>query len=205
MLGVGFDQNIIVQAPLCNATGAGGAGCNAAAGIGSNPGLASFRIGVDGTLPTPVPTAVTSPVIPPPGYTETLSFQVDPQTKVGRSYNVDVSLQRELPGGVIVEAAFLGRYSRRLPQAVNLTSAPYMMKDSASGQTFAQAFDGIANALRAGQAAPTEAWFETSCPGWPNSRTRPRLPRSWSPATPLPSLRAMWVACSSIWPVTGAR
>ncbi|HTS26540.1 MAG TPA: carboxypeptidase-like regulatory domain-containing protein [Bryobacteraceae bacterium] len=165
MLGVGFDQNIIVQAPLCNATGPGGAGCNAAATTGANPGLASFRVGVDGTLPLPVPTAVTSPVIPPPGYTETLSFQVDPNTHVGRSYNVDLSLQRELPGGFIVEGAFLGRYSRRLPQAVNLTSAPYMMVDSASGQSFAQAYDAIANALRAGQAAPTEPFFENQFPG----------------------------------------
>jgi len=165
MLGVGFDQNIIVQAPLCNATGAGGPGCNAALGTGANPASASFRIGVDGTLPTPVPSAVTSPVIPPPGYTETLSFQVDPNTKVGRSFNADLSLQRELPGNMVVEAAYLGRFSRRLPQAVNLTSAPYMMVDPASGQSFAQAFDAIANALRAGQAAPTEPWFENQLPG----------------------------------------
>ncbi|HLK62454.1 MAG TPA: carboxypeptidase-like regulatory domain-containing protein [Bryobacteraceae bacterium] len=165
MLGVGFDQNIIVQAPLCNATGPGGLGCNAGVGTGANPGLASFRVGVDGTLPLPVPTAVTSPVIPPPGYTETLSFQVDPNTHVGRSYNVDFSLQRELPGGFIMEAAYLGRFSRRLPQAVNLASAPYMMVDSASGQSFAQAYDAVANALRAGQAAPTEAFFENQFPG----------------------------------------
>jgi hypothetical protein len=168
MLGVGFDQNIIVQAPLCNATGVGGSGCSASVGTAANPGLASFRVGVDGTLPTPVPTAVTSPVIPPPGYTETLSFQVDPQTKVGRSYNVDLSLQRELPGGIIVEAAYLGRFSRRLPQAVNLASAPYMMVDQASGQTFAQAYDAIAGALRAGQSAaniPAQPFFEDQFAG----------------------------------------
>jgi hypothetical protein len=168
MLGVGFDQNISVQAPPCNATGPGGSGCNAAGGVAANPGLASFRVGVDGTLPTPIPSAATSPVIPPPGYTETLSFQVDPQTKIGRSYNTDLSLQRELPGGLVVEAAFLGRFSRRLPQAVNLTSAPYMMVDSASGQTFAQAYDAIAGALRSGQAAAavaTQPWFENQFPG----------------------------------------
>jgi hypothetical protein len=165
MLGVGFDQNIIVQAPTCSATGPGVSGCNAAAGVAANPGLASFRVGVDGTLPLPAPTAATSPVIPPPGYTETLSFQVDPKTKVGRSYNVDLSLQRELPGNLVVEAAFLGRFSRRLPQAVNLTSAPYMMVDPASGQTFAQAYDAIASALRAGQTAATQPWFENQLPG----------------------------------------
>ncbi|HEY2013323.1 MAG TPA: hypothetical protein VGH38_07460, partial [Bryobacteraceae bacterium] len=168
MLGVGFDQNIIVQAPACNATGVGGPGCNASVGTAANPALASFRVGVDGTLPTPTPSAATSPIIPPPGYTETLSFQVDPTTHVGRSYNVDLSLQRELPGNIIVEAAYLGRFSRHLPQAVNLTSAPYMMVDSASGQSFAQAYDIIANALRAGQTAASIApqpFFENQFPG----------------------------------------
>src|SRR6202007_506912 len=55
MLGVGFAQTINIQAPLCNANGTSVSGCNAAAGVGSsgNPGLASFRVGVDGTIPTP--------------------------------------------------------------------------------------------------------------------------------------------------------
>jgi len=35
MLGVGFAQTISVGAPLCNASGAPGTGCNAAAGTGS--------------------------------------------------------------------------------------------------------------------------------------------------------------------------
>jgi hypothetical protein len=168
MLGVGFDQNIIVQAPLCNATGVGGAGCSPSVGTAANPGLASFRVGVDGTLPTPVATAATSPVIPPPGYTETLSFQVDPNTHVGRSYNADLSVQRELPGGLLLEAAYLGRFSRRLPQAVNLASAPYMMVDPASGQSFAQAYDAVANALRAGTPAGSiapQSFFENQFPG----------------------------------------
>jgi len=163
MLGIGFDQNILVAAPLCNATGAGGAGCSASAGS-ANPGLSSFRVGVDGTLPLPTASAATSPVIPGVG-AETLSFQVDPNTKVGRSYNFDFSFQRELKGGIILEAAYIGRMSRRLPQAVNLNSAPYMFVDQASGQSFATAYDAISNALRAGQAAPTEAWFENQFPG----------------------------------------
>ncbi len=163
MLGIGFDQNIVVTTPFCNATGAGGAGCQAGQGA-ANPGLSSFRVGVDGTLPLPVPSPATSPIIPAVNQ-ETLSFQVDPNTKVGRSYNFDFSLQRELPGGIILEAAFIGREGRDLPQAVNLNSAPYMFKDATSGQTFAQAYDAVANALRAGQTAPTEPWFENQFPG----------------------------------------
>ncbi len=163
MLGIGFDQNAIVAAPLCNATGAGGPGCNAAAGS-SNYGLSSFRVGIDGALPLPVATAATSPIVPAAG-AETLSFQVDPNFKTGRSYNIDFSFQRELPGGIIMEAAYIGRMSRDLPQSLNVNSAPYMFKDNASGQSFAQAYDGIANALRSGQAAPAEPWFENQFPG----------------------------------------
>jgi hypothetical protein len=164
MLGIGFDQNILVTIPACNATGAGGAGCNTSGGVLTNPGLASFRVGVDGTLPLPTPSAATSPVVPGVGQ-ETLSFQVDPNTKTGRSYNFDLSFQRELPFGIIMEAAYVGRFSRDLPQAINLNSAPYMFVDTASGQSFAQAYDAIANALRAGQTAPVEPWFEDQFPG----------------------------------------
>ncbi len=48
---------------------------------------------------------------------------------------------------------------------MNLNSAPYMFVDSGSGQSFAQAYDAVANALRAGQAAPVEPWFENQFPG----------------------------------------
>jgi len=164
MLGIGFDQNIFVATPSCTATGAGGPGCNAAGAVSVNPGLASFRVGVDGTLPLPAATAATSPVIPGVGQ-ETLSFQVDPQTKVGRSYNTDFSIQRELPGKIIMEAAFISRESRHLPQAVNVNSAPYMFVDPASHQSFAQAYDLVANALRGGQTAPVEPFFENQFPG----------------------------------------
>jgi hypothetical protein len=164
MLGIGFDQNISVNAPACNSTGPGGAGCNASGAVTSNPGLAAFRVGTDGTLPLPVATAATSPIVPAVA-AEFLSFQVDPNTKTGRSYNFDFSIQRQLPGNLILEVAFLSRESRDLPQAVNVNSAPYMFKDPQSGQTFAQAYDLVADALRSGQTAPTEPFFENQFPG----------------------------------------
>lgn len=166
MLGVGFDQTITNITPLCNASSAAGAGCNSAAGLG-NPGASVFRVGVDGAIPLPVAPAASIPVVPSL-YGETLSFQVDPNTKVGRSYNVDLTVQRELKGGFIAEVAYVGRFSRHLPQAVNLEQAPYFMVDKASGQTFAQAFDAVANQLRnnvaAGSVTP-QAWFENQLPG----------------------------------------
>src|SRR5579871_392769 len=167
MLGVGYDQTIQVQAPTCTATGVGGTGCNATGGVAANPGLASFRVGVDGTLPTPTPTAVTSPVIPGPGYGETLSFQLDPNDHIGRSYNVDLSMQHELPGRIRLEAAFIGRYSRDLPQAVMLNQLPYMMVDPTSNQSFAQAYDVLANGLRTGAIQITNTASLANIPAQP--------------------------------------
>ena len=163
MLGIGFAQIAAVGAPLCNATGLGGSGCSASVGS-ANPGLSSFRVGTDGTLPLPVAAAVTSPIIPAVG-SQLYDQGLDPNMKVGRSYNFDLSIQRELPGNMILEAAFLSRAARHLPEEVNLNSAPYMFVDSASGQSFAQAYDAVSNALRAGQAAPVEPWFENQFPG----------------------------------------
>lgn len=162
MLGVGFAQTINVVTPLCNATGAGGPGCNAA---GSSPALSSFRVGVDGTIPVPAnPTAVKSPIVPSIPYSETLSFQNDPDFKVGRSHEVDFTLQRELPGQNILEIGYVGRLGRDLPGSFNLNSAPYFFKDNTSGQTFAQAFDAVATAIRAGTPIATQPWFEDLLP-----------------------------------------
>jgi hypothetical protein len=171
MLGVGFAQTINVMSPLCNATGTGGPGCNAAAGVGSggNPGLASFRVGVDGTIPTPpLPQAVSSPIVPGEPFSETLSFQNDPNFKDGRAHMVDFTIQRSLPGQMILELGYVGRFGRDLAGSINFNSAPYMFKDKASGQVFAQAYDAVATQLRAG-VAPTsvtnQPWFENQLPG----------------------------------------
>src|SRR5207248_4414984 len=83
MLGVGFDQNINIKTPACNVSGAPGVGCNPAAGISTNPGASVYRVGIDGTIPLPTFGTVTVPVIPASPFSETLSFQVDPATKVG--------------------------------------------------------------------------------------------------------------------------
>jgi hypothetical protein len=165
MLGVGFAQTINLVTPLCNASGPGGTGCNAAAGISNNPGLASFRVGVDGPIPVPPnPQPVQSPIVPSIPFGETLSFQNDPDFKVGRSHMIDFTLQRELPGQNILEIGYVGRLGRNLAGSFNLNSVPYFFKDTASGQTFAQAFDSVATALRNKTAVTTQPWFENQMP-----------------------------------------
>ena len=172
MLGVGFAQTINLVAPNCAASLTPGPGCNSSIptlGVGSNPGLASFRVGVDGQIPVPPnPTSVSSPIVPGIPYSETLSFQNDPDFKVGRSHMIDFTIQRELPGQNILEVGYVGRLARNLAGSFNLNSAPYFFKDNTSGQTFAQAFDTVATAIRNGSPVPTQPWFENLLPGFGN-------------------------------------
>ena len=179
MLGVGFGQTISVNGPNCAISGAAGAGCVAGS---SNPALSEYRVGVDGAIPLPVLPAVSVPVVPT-NLSETLSFQVDPFSKLGKSYNFDLSIQRELPGGWFVDAAYVGRFARNLPQAVNLTQSPYMFTDPASGQSFAQAYDAVRGLLRGGATVasiPNQPFFENQFQGIGPSATQYILSRQAS-------------------------
>jgi hypothetical protein len=164
MLSAGFSQTINLRAPACNSTGAGGPGC---APGGASPS-STFRVGVDGTLPLPVRPPVSFPYAPGQPFGEAISFQVDPNLEVGESYNFDLTLQRELPRGVVVELGWIGRLGRRLPASVNFNSSPFFHVDPASGQSFAQAFDAVAQSLRAGAPAAgvaAQPWFQNNVPG----------------------------------------
>lgn len=179
MLGVGFGQTISINGPTCAASGAPGTGCVAGS---TNPALSFYRVGVDGSIPLPTVPAISVPVVPQ-NLSETLSFQVDPFSKLGKSYNFDLSIQRELPGGWFVDAAYVGRFARNLPHAINLTQAPYMFKDVASGQTFAQAYDTIRGQLRGGATAAgisNQPFFENQLSGIGTSATQYVLARQAS-------------------------
>ena len=164
-LGVGFAQTLIVKSPTCTVSGTPGANCNAA---GGDLGSSGYRVGVDGTIPVPTVPAVSSPIVPSTPFGESLSFSLDPSFKVGRSYSADFTIQRELPGNMLMEIGYIGRLGRDLPNSFDFDSSPYMFKDNASGQTFAQAFNSVAAQVRAG-AAPgaitTQAWFDNQLPG----------------------------------------
>ncbi|MEK6322566.1 MAG: carboxypeptidase regulatory-like domain-containing protein [Acidobacteriota bacterium] len=141
MLGVGFAQTLNFQAPR-NAAGQ------------------PFRAGIDGPIPVPVNTAQTSPVVPGKPFGELLSFTMDPNIKDPYNHAVDFTIQRELPGKMLIEVGYIGRFARNLYQNVELNSAPIFHKDKASGQRFAEAFDAVAGALRTGGVVRPQAWFE---------------------------------------------
>lgn len=161
-LGLGFADTPTLITPACNVSGAPGAGCSPGA---TDPALSDFRVGVDGQLPIPpVVPSETSPIIPAQNLGALATFQLDPDNILGYAYTGDLNLERELQGGMILAVGWIGHYGRDLPQAFDLTSAPYVFKDTASGQTFAQAYDAIANALNTGGAVPDEAWFDDLVP-----------------------------------------
>lgn len=164
-LGVGFAQTLVIKTPNCQVSGAAGTGCNVSA---SDPGGSGYRVGVDGGIPVPTIPAVSSPIVPSVPFGESLSFSLDPSFKVGRSYSIDFTVQRELPGNMLMEVGYIGRLGRDLPNSFDFNSSPYMFKDTASGQTFAQAFDNVEAQLASGVAAnqlSPQPWFEDQLPG----------------------------------------
>jgi len=161
-LTAGFSSSITTGLTTCSASGTPGAGCSAS---NSNPAVSAFRIGQDGNIPIPTfPTTIATPYVPANNYSELISFGIDPFIKNPRIYVGDFTIQRNVGHGIFLEAAWNGRYGRRLFSNAGLGASPYMFKDTASGQTFAQAYDAVANALRAGQAVPVQPWFENQLP-----------------------------------------
>ncbi|MGH9751844.1 MAG: carboxypeptidase regulatory-like domain-containing protein [Blastocatellia bacterium] len=166
ILGIGFSQTQECRGPRVNPQAASPTtkflGC-----IGADPSNA-FRIGVDGsTVPLPPDISkLQSPVIPGTNTaTETLQFSIDPNLTIGYSHNVDFTIQRELWKDYLLEVGYAGRLSRNLQQNVQLSTVPLFMKDSASGQTFAQAYDAVATAIRAKATVASQSWFENQLNG----------------------------------------
>jgi hypothetical protein len=168
----GFFQSLILPLPGCNnAVATPGAGCN---GSSSDPVVSTFRIGVDGQIPVPPhDTQQTLPFVPGVNG-DFLVFVTDPNFKTGRAHLIDFSIQRELPKNMLLEIGYVGHLGRQLPNSYTLSQSPYMFVDkttlagaAGSGQSFAQAFDNVATALRGGASSATLAtqpWFENQLP-----------------------------------------
>jgi len=154
-------QPNVINGPNCAFSGTPGPGC-----VAGQP----FRVGVDGAAPLPViaPT-IPIPYVPPSpfglGLGNTLAW--DPNFKVGRIHSLDLTIQRELPGNMVLEAGWIGRYGRNLMVEKNINAVPFFIADMSgrSQQNFAQAFDLVSTQLRAGvqpTAITPQPWFENS-------------------------------------------
>jgi hypothetical protein len=152
MLGPTFAQTINCRGPVI-----GGSCANS-----SNP-TDAYRIGVDGPGVVPTAPAVTSPLVVGTPYGETFAYQPDPIIGTGHAHQIDLTIQRQLSTTMIVEVGYVGTLARNMREVNDITSAPYFYKDKASGQSFAAAYDRVANQLRAGALASAVApqpWFE---------------------------------------------
>src|SRR5207253_6996338 len=138
---------------------------NCTQAIKSDAGASVFRVGVDGSIPTPAPLGKQQiPVVPQGFLAEFLSFADDPDFKVGRNQMVDFTIQREMRGNMLLEVGFIGRYARDLLNNVNFNSSPIMFKDKVSGQTFAQAYDAMSAQVRNNQSITPQPFFEKYIP-----------------------------------------
>src|SRR5579871_5571993 len=152
MLGPTFAQTINCRGPVI------GGGC----ANSSNP-TDAYRIGVDGPGVVPSAPPATSPFVVAAPYGETFAYQPDPIIGTGHAHQIDFTIQRQLSISMIVEVGYVGTLARNMREVNDITSAPYFYKDEASGQSFASAYDNVANQLRAGtlaSAVTSQPWFE---------------------------------------------
>jgi len=130
----------------------------------------AFRIGTDGnTVPFPTPTP-TLPVPVEPGVNApgaTSLSQLDQNTRPGQDDQIDFTIQRELPGQLIVEAGWNGRWAHHISMDMDTDAVPIMM--NLGGQSFSKAYQNLYLADQAGQTTvAAQPFFETAL-GGPNS------------------------------------
>src|SRR5208282_5560703 len=144
LLGYGFGQPI-----RCNGAGVDG-GCHGTSGTNPTANCATgakcdttlpiggFRIGVDGNT-SPFPAVAQSLPIPAePGInaaTASVLFGLDNQYRPGLDDQIDFSIQREIPGQMIVEIGYAGRWAKHLYLGEDTDNAPVML--TLGGQSYA--------------------------------------------------------------------
>ena len=74
--------------------------------------------------------------------------RLDQNWKPARTDQVDVSIQRQLKGNMILEVGYVGTWAANLYQGIDFGNVPYMMVQG--GQTFAQAYKNLYFAQAAG-------------------------------------------------------
>lgn len=125
-----------------------------------------------GTIFEPAP-AANFPVPFPPG-TFTATTGLDSSLKTPYSYALDLSVSRELKGGLTLEVAYVGRLSHRLLTQEDL-AMPLNFKDKGSGIDYFTAVQALAKLYRpvsAGGQGVTDATFT-------NSMVSPAVAQYW--------------------------
>ncbi|HVH88262.1 MAG TPA: carboxypeptidase-like regulatory domain-containing protein, partial [Terriglobales bacterium] len=164
--GVGFQQTLTCLGPDTNGACLGS--------LATNP-TSAFRIGVNGSsVATPPITALsTIPLIPGTSAIADANqkfipqtFQMDPTYAPGRNHEFDLTIQRALSNNSILELGYIGHIAHGIYSPLQLDQAPFFM--TFGGQSFAQAYDAVGTALRAGTPSasiPNQPFFESILAG----------------------------------------
>jgi Carboxypeptidase regulatory-like domain/TonB dependent receptor len=124
----------------------------------------------DGLLLNPAPMGgypFTPPVSTPGNTLQQITFGFDDRLKTPYSETVDLAFTRELAGGLVFSAAYVGRFAHRLLQQRDL-AMPLDLKDPKSGTDYfaaATAFAKLANAGTPVSQVPQIPYWENLFPG----------------------------------------
>ncbi|HTV64677.1 MAG TPA: TonB-dependent receptor [Bryocella sp.] len=90
---------------------------------------------------------------------------IDNDMKTPYAHVVNVSFQRQLPSGFVIEAAYLGRFSRNTLEQIDLAQ-PLNLVDPKSGMTYFQAADELSTyGYEGATTVPAIPYFEDLFPG----------------------------------------
>jgi Carboxypeptidase regulatory-like domain len=93
------------------------------------------------------------------GFGQGAFFNFDPNYKTPYEMHFSLGVQRQLPGGWLVEADYVGKQGRRLP-ALGDPAQTLNFKDAASGQTLYKAFGAVQKEVQTGAPVTSQPWFE---------------------------------------------
>lgn len=151
---------------LLQATSCVGPQINGTCG-GATP-VTAFRLGTDGnTAPLgPAPsTNLAQPYFPGvnnnPG--AGAGSVLDPNFRPNQSDEFDLTVQRQLPGKMIVEFGYIGRRIRNEYQSIDISAVPYML--TLNGQQFQNAWANMFQQVNSGKAVTAQPWFEAAMGG----------------------------------------
>jgi hypothetical protein len=162
------------QSSLCLGPSMPGSTLPPCAGNSGTTPANAFRVGVDGStimlpnldssLTPPVVAGKDNPRVPSGNVAFVPSSQVeDPEWKPGSHNQWDFTIQRELPGHGRLEVGYVGHTARNIYQGIDLNQVPFFM--TAGGQSFAQAFDALAQLIANKAPITPQPFFETLLAG----------------------------------------
>ena len=93
------------------------------------------------------------------GFGQCCFFNFDPNYKTPYEMHFSLGIQRQLPGGWLLEADYVGKLGRRLP-AVGDSAQTLNFKDSTSGQLLYTAFGAVQKQVQSGSPIVDQPWFE---------------------------------------------